>query len=170
MNTKLVYALSGLGKTTLAQRNPELILDADEFLYQALERSFPQLQPRERPHAWRSLCQSKPWATQGKSLKLWATTRRDYIATFDAALRCKQRPIVLTSHLTPQWPVTLYVGITHECYISHLQLVGRLRDNHQSEALNRRLDGHEPLIRLPPGSHLADCPKMIELVAQVTRQ
>jgi hypothetical protein len=45
----LVYAVSGLGKSTLASSHPASVLDADNFLYAAVKKGFPDLEPRARP-------------------------------------------------------------------------------------------------------------------------
>lgn len=152
----LVYALSGLGKSTLAAAHPSSALDADLFLYDAVGAGFPDLDPRARLRAWRELCQRRPWLEGGEALARWASIRRAFVEPFVAMMREGTFPLVLTSLLDPPWVVSAWYGIERGRYLEHLRLVSRVVDNHQSEAMNDRLEGCAPLVRLPPGTFLGD--------------
>lgn len=158
----LVHAISGLGKSTLAGLNPGLVLDADQFLYSAVAKAFPMLEPRARLRAWRDLCQSRPWA--GDELALWASVRRAIYAPILEVMRSGSARLVLTSLLDPPWMVSAFYGVERGSYLAHLRLVGREVDNQQSEAMNDRLDGYAPLLRVAPGSFLADRDEFVRLL------
>lgn len=152
----LVHALSGLGKSTFAAAWPSRVLDADLFLYDALALGFPDHDPRGRLRAWRELCQRRPWVEGGEALRRWATIRRGFREPFVAAMRAGSFSLVLTSLLDPPWVVSAWYGIERGRYLEHLRLAGREVDNQQSEAMNDRLEGCSPLVRLPPGTFLAE--------------
>lgn len=152
----LIHAISGLGKSTLAARHPLRVFDADEFLYAAVQSAFPRLHPRARLRAWRDLCQRRPWITGGEELQLWAFVRRATHAPIVDLLRAGTTRLVVTSLLDPPWMVSAFYGVEHGSYLAHLRLVGREVDNQQSEAMNDRLDGYAPLVRVTPGTFLAD--------------
>lgn len=158
----LIHALSGLGKSTLAEAHPTLVCDADEFLYAAVANAFPALDPRARLRAWRDLCQRRPWVIGGDELALWASVRRAAYAPVVEVMRAGTYRLVLTSLLDPPWLVSAYYGVSRGSYLAHLRLVGREVDNQQSEAMNDRLDGYAPLFRLAPGKFLADQPEITE--------
>ena len=50
-----MVAISGLGKSTLAERHPGVVLDADRWIYEAVAMAFQDLEPRARLRAWRDL-------------------------------------------------------------------------------------------------------------------
>ncbi|MES2638578.1 MAG: hypothetical protein V4850_03825 [Myxococcota bacterium] len=152
----LVYALSGLGKSTLATSHPADVRDADELLYAAVAMGFPDLDPRARLRAWRDLCRQRPWAEGGEGLHLWAAVRRAFVKPFVEAMREGRHRLVVTSLLEPPWVVSAYYGIEHGGYLTHLRAAGRDADNRQSEAMNYQLEGYAPLVRLSPGSFLGD--------------
>jgi hypothetical protein len=152
----LVHAISGLGKSTLAALHPARVCDADEFLYAAVATAFPALDPRARLRAWRELCQRRPWASGGAELALWASVRRATYAPIVDVMRAGTARLVVTSLLDPPWMVSAFYGVERGGYLAHLRLVGRDVDNQQSEAMNDRLDGCTPLVRVAPGSFLAD--------------
>ena len=149
----LVYALSGLGKSTLAAGSDQ-VLDADCFLYEAVAEAFPTLDERAGLRAWRALCQAKPWVGGGSDLDLWARTRRRIVQPFVDAMSTGPWRLVLTSLRHPPWHVSAYYGIERGRYLEHLRLAGREVDNSQSEAMNDRLEGYAPLVRLAPGRFL----------------
>ena len=149
----LIYALSGLGKSTLAA-TCDGVLDADRFLYDAVGEVFPGLDERGAVRAWRELCQSKPWTAGGTGLVLWARTRRRIFEPLADAMSSPRWRLVLTSLRHPPWHVTAYYGIERGRYLEHLRRAGREVDNSQSEAMNDRLEGYSPLVRLAPGSFL----------------
>ena len=151
----LVYALSGLGKSTLAAQDAR-VLDADRFLYSAVAQAFPALDERTALQAWRALCQRKPWTAGGADLALWARTRRRIMEPLAEAMLDERWRLVLTSLRHPPWHVSAYYGIERGRYLEHLSVAGRHADNSQSEAMNDRLDGYSPLVRLPPGRFLGD--------------
>lgn len=163
----LVYAVSGLGKSTFAAAHPEAVLDADIFLYDAVAEGFPELGPRERLQAWRALCQRRPWTTGGRDLALWASVRRGYAEPFVAAMSGSDPRVVVTSLLDPPWVVSAYYGVERGHYLEHLRRAGRLADNQQSEAMNDRLEGYGPLVRIPAGSFLGERPELLALVRNV---
>ncbi|MEZ4266418.1 MAG: hypothetical protein R3F39_08570 [Myxococcota bacterium] len=152
----LVYALPGLGKSTLAAAHTALACDADTFLYAAVARGFPGLEPRAQLRAWRTLCRRRPWERSGDDLALWGGVRRAYIAPFIAAMRSGAYRLVLTSELSPPWVVSAYYGVERGRYLEHMRLAKRALDNGQSEAMNDRLEGYEPLTRLRAGTFLAE--------------
>jgi hypothetical protein len=165
----LIYAISGLGKSTLAARHPEVVLDADEFLYAAVSESFPDLEPRAQLNAWRDVCRKRPWELGGEILGLWAKTRRAWVQPLVAAMSDRTYRLVVTSLLHPPWVVSAYYGLQRGHYLAHLRQVGREADNRQSEAMNDRLEGYPPLIRLPPGSFLADRDEIQALVEEPSK-
>lgn len=152
----LVHALSGLGKSTLAAAHPARVCDADEFLYAAVATAFPMLEPRARLRAWRDLCQRRPWVSGGEDLARWAAVRRAVHAPILDVVRSGSARLVVTSLLDPPWMVSAFYGVERGGYLAHLRLVGREVDNQQSEAMNDRLDGYAPLVRVAAGSFLAD--------------
>lgn len=160
----LVYAISGLGKSTLATKHPDAVLDADHFLYAAVERAFPGLDPRARLRAWRDLCRAKPWTKGGEDLTTWAAVRRSFTEPFIAAMRLGGHPLVVTSLLDPPWAVAAYYGVERGGYLEHLRRVGRVADNSQSEAMNNRLEGYSPLVRMLPGTFLGERPEILALL------
>lgn len=160
----LIYAVSGLGKSTLASTHPASVLDADSFLYAAVAMGFPGLKPRARLIAWRELCGSRPWEHGGAALRKWASIRRDFVEPFVEAMESGTHPVVVTSLLHPPWFVSAYYGVTRDRYLEHLRLAGRVADNRQSEAMNNRLDGYVPLVRLPPGTFLGQRAEILRLV------
>ena len=162
----LVYALSGLGKSTLAAAHPESVLDADVFLYEAVAEAFPELEPRARLRAWRELCQSKPWLDGGEALDRWASVRRAFSEPLVEAMQRGTHRLVLTSLRHPPWHVSAYYGIERGRYLEHLALAGRAVDNRQSEAMNDRLEGYAPLVRLTPGAFLGERGELLRFIEE----
>lgn len=160
----LVFALSGMGKSTLAAAHPDVVLDADHFLYGAVELGFPELEPRARLVAWRKLCRTRPWQEGGEDLERWARVRRAFREPMMEALRAGPYRLVLTSLLDPPWAVSAFYGVEQGRYLEHMRLAGRETDNRQSEAMNDRLEGYSPLRRLPAGSFLGDQPEIVALL------
>lgn len=162
----LVYAVSGLGKSTLAAASGGRVCDADEFLYDAVAAAFPAAELRASLRLWRELCQRRPWTTGGAELDAWASARRAAYAPIATVMRGAACRVVVTSLLDPPWFVSAYYGVERGRYLEHLHLAGREVDNGQSEAMNDRLDGYAPLVRLPPGSFLGDRPEIVEMLAE----
>ncbi len=160
----LVYAVSGLGKSTLTDRYPSRVLDGDHFLYAAVALGFPDLEPRAGLRAWRELCRSQPWNTGGEAFERWATIRRAFAEPFVAAMANGNHALMVTSLLEPPYFVSAYYGITRGRYLEHLGLAGRAADNFQSEAMNDRLEGYRPLMRLSPGDYLGNQPEILALI------
>ena len=156
----LVYAISGLGKSTLAAQHPDTVLDADELLYAAVADAFPDLDPRARLSAWRDLCRRRPWEVGGEPLSLWARTRRAWVEPFVATMQGSRYRLVLTSLLDPPWVVAAYYGVERGRYLEHLRRVGRLADNEHSESMNDRLEGYAPLFRVRASAFLACRPEL----------
>lgn len=165
----LIHAVSGLGKSRLATDYPSRVLDADTFLYEAVAQSFPDLDPRARLRAWRQLCRRQPWVEGGEDLARWAAVRRAFVEPFVAAMEGGTHPLVVTSLLAPPWFVSAYYGIERGRYMEHLRLVGREADNQQSEAMNNRLEGYTPLVRVPAGSFLGEQPEVLEVIQRKAR-
>ncbi len=160
----LVFALSGLGKSTLARAHPGDVLDADDILYSAVAEGFPGLEPRDRLLAWRDLCRRKPWVEGGEALLRWAAVRRAFTVPFVEAMREGPYRLVVTSLFDPPWVASAFYGVDRGGYLAHLRAAGRLPDNTQSEAMNDRLEGYSPLVRLAPGSFLGEVPEILALV------
>jgi hypothetical protein len=161
----LVHAVSGLGKSTLAFTYPSCVLDADTFLYDAVAAGFPNHEPRARLREWRALCERRPWLDGGAELARWAAVRRAFLEPFLAAMTRGTHPLVLTSLLDPPWFVSAYYGVERGRYMEHLGLVRRVADNRQSEAMNDRLDGYLPLVRVPAGSFLGERAEILAVIA-----
>ncbi|MCB9662800.1 MAG: hypothetical protein H6732_01715 [Alphaproteobacteria bacterium] len=162
----LVHAVSGLGKSTLAATHPSRVLDADTFLYDAVALGFPDLEPRARLRAWRDLCRRRPWVGGGADLDRWAGVRRAFVEPVVAAMAGGTHPLVVTSLLDPPWLVSAYYGVVRGQYMEHLRLVGREPDNRQSEAMNDRLEGYPPLVRVPSGTFLGERPEILTLIRE----
>ncbi len=160
----LLHAVSGLGKSTLAATHQSRVLDADTFLYEAVALGFPDLEPRARLRAWRELCRRRPWVDGGEDLARWAAVRRAFVEPFVAAMAGGTHPLVVTSLLDPPWRVSAYYGVERGRYMEHLRLAGREADNRQSEAMNDRLEGYPPLVRVPAGSFLGERPEILALI------
>ncbi len=165
----LVHAVSGLGKSTLATAHTSRVLDADSFIYEAVALGFPDLDPRARLRAWRELCQRRPWVEGGEALDRWAAVRRALVEPFVAAMAGGTHPLVVTSLLDPPWLVSAYYGVERGRYLEHLRLAGRVADNRQSEAMNDRLDGYPPLVRVPAGTFLGERPEILAVIRGVER-
>jgi hypothetical protein len=160
----LIHAAPGLGKSSLATAHPLVVVDADNFLYGAVASGFPDLDARARLRAWRELCRRLPWREGGASLDLWARVRRAWVEPFVETMRSGDAKVVVTSLLDPPWYVSAYYGIERGRYLEHLQRAARAIDNLQSEAMNDRLEGYAPLVRMSPGTYLADRPEILALL------
>lgn len=162
----LVYAVSGLGKSTLAAAHPSRVLDADAFLYEAVGTAFPDLEPRARLRAWRELCGRRPWTAGGEDLARWADVRRAVVGPLVAVMQGGTHALVVTSLLDPPWLVSAYYGVERGRYLDHLRQVGRAVDNAQSEAMNDRLEGYAPLVRVRTGTFLVERPEIRALTGE----
>jgi len=160
----LISAMSGMGKTALAAAHPNRVVDADIFLYRAVASGFPDVDPRARLRAWRELCRRRPWLEGGEALARWAAVRRGFVEPIIATMRYGTCQLVVTSLLEPPWVVSAYYGIERGRYMEHLSLAGRVADNRQSEAMNDRLAGYAPLVRLPAGSFLGERAEVLAVV------
>jgi hypothetical protein len=160
----LVYALSGLGKSTLARAHPEMVCDYDERIYDAVSAGFPKLGPREALRAWRELCRSVPWEGKGSELDKWAAVRRAIFNPLVEIMEEGRFRLVVTSLLQPPWHIQIHYGMVRRCYLNHLRSSGRKADNHQTEGMNDRLEGFSPLVRVEPGTYLADRPEICALL------
>ena len=72
----LIYALSGLGKSTLVKTYPEKVYDYDPTIYTAVKAGFPNHEPRSALRAWRDLCRSAPWEGNKENFLQWAKIRQ----------------------------------------------------------------------------------------------
>lgn len=160
----MIYAVSGLGKSTLAAASGGRVCDADDFLYGAVAVAFPAAAPRARLRLWRDLCQRRPWTTGAADFDTWVSVRRAVYAPIAAAMQGDAYRLVVTSLLDPPWLVSAYYGVERGRYLEHLRLAGRETDNGQAEAMNDRLDGYTPLVRMLPGAFLGDRPEIVELL------
>ena len=160
----LVYALSGLGKSTLAQNHPQLVYDYDTHIYDAVQASFPNHEPRSALRKWRSLCRNHPWNEQSEAWKQWANTRKAIFYPLANLMMNSKYRLVLTSLLHPPWNIHQYYGIQCGSYMKHLSLSGRQVDNKQNEGMNLRLEGYVPLQRLPAGTYLMDQPEIQKIL------
>jgi GTPase SAR1 family protein len=164
----LIFALSGLGKTTLCQRFPAVTYDTDIAFDAALALAFPDLAPDARYIAWRSLARSEPWRDQASSaFHRWASTRRRFIADILAVLNDSQPRLVLTNLSIVPWQYRAYFGIELGRYEEHWRLLERDADNAQTEASNSRLEGFAPLVRLQPGQYLSGNPVVSRWVDEI---
>ena len=156
-NSVLVFALSGLGKTTLCRLYPLVTYDTDIAFDAALALAFPALAANDRYAAWRTLARSQPWRDRtGASFRVWADTRRRFTDDILAVLSAPESRLVLTNLDFLPWPYRAYYGIELGRYEEHWRFLDRAADNEQIEASNARLEGFSPLVRVPPGRFLAD--------------
>ncbi len=165
----LLHALSGLGKSTLAARYPQVTHDTDTDLDAMLVDVFPELQGRARRIAWRTLARRQPWHDHtSDDFHRWSAGRRLLIERIVRRLRAPTPCMVLTNLLIVPWPVVRYHGVTLGRYADHWRLIERDADNGQDEAINARLAGFAPLRRLPPGRFLADEPDIMRWLEQAS--
>jgi len=166
----LIFALSGLGKTTLCKRFPAVTYDTDVAFDTALALAFPDLAPDARYTAWRSLARTAPWQDHASAaFQVWASTRRRFIADILAVLNDSRPRLVLTNLSILPWPYRAYFGIALGRYEEHWRSLDRNADNAQTEASNSHLEGFAPLIRLPPGQFLSDNSLITGLVADLVK-
>ncbi|MSQ84466.1 MAG: hypothetical protein EXR77_16560 [Myxococcales bacterium] len=62
----LIFALSGLGKTSLCRRFPRVTYDTDLAFDASLAAAFPKLAPDDRYTAWRTLARSERIGTPNR--------------------------------------------------------------------------------------------------------
>lgn len=161
----LVFAISGTGKSALAEGYPDVVVDGDVFLYSAVAVAFPSLPERARLRAWRAFCQTRPWEMDGPELERWASVRRAIFEPLVRVMESGERKLVVTSLPDVPWKVSAYYGVERGRYLEHLRLAGRIVDNEQSEAMNNRLEGYSPLARLAPGTFLSQRDEIKQYVA-----
>ncbi len=149
-NLKLVYAISSSGKSTLAERNPN-VLDGDSFLYTTLEKFFPNKNERSRLLHWKKLCRLQ--TTDMKIISLRKKIQADYTGKFVDAFE-SGNACVITSIIDLPFVYNKFFGYEKGKYLQHLSQSGRVIDNLQSEEDNDILDNFTPLIRLPHGCYL----------------
>lgn len=154
----VVFALSGMGKTTLTKNHPNLVYDTDRALDEATSEVWPEMDPYDRRRAWRRFCREKPWQDPSKGLVTWGRIRKRYIETVQKVLNYDHDVLVLISEFTFPWAPALHVGVKLGQYQEHLNIVGKISDNGQDESMNNRLEGYAPLMRIDPGDHLSDVP------------
>lgn len=154
----VVFALSGMGKTTLTKKHPNLVFDTDRALDEATSEAWPGMDPYDRRRAWRRFCREKPWQDPSKGLMTWGRIRKRYIEKVKKVLNDDHDLLVLISEFTFPWAPALHVGVKLGQYQEHLNIVGKIMDNGQDESMNNRLEGYAPLMRIDPGCHLSDVP------------
>ena len=166
----LIFALSGLGKSTLCARFPALTYDTDVAFDDALSTAFPKLSREDRYKAWRKLAQSEPWRDSDRSaFRLWAETRRRFVADILAVLEAPKPVLVLTNLNFLPWKYRAYYGVELGQYEAHWRGLDRVGDNGQTEASNNRLEGFSPLVRLPAGRFLSDDPLILQIIDDLTK-
>lgn len=146
----LVYAISSSGKSTLAERDPNVI-DGDSFLYATLQKFFPEQNERSRLLHWKKLCRLE--TTDEEIVSLRGKIRADYTGRFVHALG-SGKSCIITSIIDLPFDYNKYFGYEKGNYLQHLSESGRVIDNLQSEEYNDNLDKFKPLIRLPRGHYL----------------
>ena len=162
---RLVYAMSGMGKSWLCAMYPDRTFDTDVAFDAALSDAFPTCNVAERRRLWRALARACPWESpSSRAFDLWARTRRRFVADILTQLQRTDLRLVLTNLTLLPWPYDAYFAIEIGQYHEHLRLVGRAADNGQSEGANAQLEGYAPLRRLPPGSYLTEQPELIALL------
>jgi hypothetical protein len=166
--TRLVYALSGLGKTELCEAYPDVTFDTDVALQSALAVAFPELTPPACFLAWRELAQTEPWKDRrNERFVLWADTRRRFVSAILAVLEAPKPKLVLTNMVLIPWRYERYFGVELGQYEAHWEALERGADNDQVEARNNYLEGFAPLTRLPAGSFLANDPDIQSWIAEL---
>ena len=149
-NSKLIYAISGCGKSSLSALVPEII-DGDQFLYSTLESYLPELNPRLRVRRWKQICRiQKPNPDQEKMKR---EIRAHYVEQFCDALSIRNS-VIVTSIFDLPFSYDLYIGYEIGQYIPHLLGTGRIIDNDQSEEDNLNLKNFTPLLRLEKDTFL----------------
>jgi len=140
-SSKLIYAISGCGKSSLSALEPKII-DGDKFLYSTLESYMPELNPRLRVRRWKQICRiQKPNPDQEKMM---------------VEIRALSIPnsIIVTSIFDLPFSYDLYNGYEIGQYIPHLLGTERIIDNDQSEEDNLNLENFTPLLRLEKDTFL----------------
>jgi len=159
--SRLVFALSGLGKSELCRRFPSSTYDTDEAFDLALAAAFPDETIDARRRKWRNLCREEPWSDhRSEEFARWVRTRRAFASTILAVLNDPAPRMVLTNFAFLPWPYHAYYGIELGRYEEHWRSLDRTPDNDQTEARNSKLEGYEPLVRIAPGEFLADQPDL----------
>lgn len=149
-SSKLIYAISGCGKSSLSTLEPKII-DGDKFLYSTLESYMPELNPRLRVRRWKQICRiQKPNPEQEKMI---IEIRAHYVEQFSNALSIRNS-IIVTSIFDLPFSYDLYIGYEIGQYISHLLGTGRIIDNDQAEEDNLNLENFTPLLRLEKDTFL----------------
>lgn len=158
----LVFALSGLGKSYLAQLYPGHTYDTDDALRTALTEEFGPTDDRALFVEWRRFTRSARRDHRLPELHIWARVRRRIHEQIRAVLLCQRPVMVLTNFLCIPWPYCAYYGIELGRYVEHWSASSRVADNEQFEEKNTDLEGHEPLVRMRPGSFLSDRAELVD--------
>lgn len=149
-SSKLIYAISGCGKSSLSALEPKII-DGDKFLYSTLESYMPELNSRLRVRRWKQICRiQKPNPEQEKMM---VEIRAHYVEQFCDALSIPNS-IIVTSIFDLPFSYDLYIGYEIGQYIPHLLGTERIIDNDQSEEDNLNLENFTPLLRLEKDTFL----------------
>jgi hypothetical protein len=167
-NNLLIYALSGLGKSSLCAQHPSVTYDTDHAFFGALAEAFPTQSPRERNRSWRALARSQPWdRPESDDFLRWSSTRRRFVSEILHVLQRPAPTIVFTNFTFLPWPYLTYYGVTLGSYQQHWKHLTRVADNDQTEGHNNRLEGFCPVIRLPPGQFLSDQRDLAEMIEKI---
>lgn len=154
IKTKLIYALPGLGKTTLINYYPKEIYDTDLTLKNVLAN-----QPNNEinsPPKWKKFVQTGDWKLDLKKLSLWSSIRKKMISEITSVIKQNYFKIVLTNLIHLPYPYTAYFGIKLNNYSSHLKITKKDNLSFISEIDNNILEGYYPLYRLRPGEFIAE--------------
>lgn len=158
----LLFALSGLGKSALCERFPDVTYDTDTALDSALAALFPDEAPSRRRVSWRALTRSTPWGDHATpAFRHWASARRRMVSEILGQLRRERPVLVLTNMMLVPWPYAAYYGLELGTYEEHWASLARVADNDQVESRNNKLEGFAPLVRMKPGEFLSDRPEIV---------
>ena len=160
----LIFALSGLGKTTLCREYPEHTYDTDIAMRDAIHAEFggPSTQT-ELFLKWRAFARSPERKRVGTpEMHGWARVRRHMRNAIMAHLLGPRPLMIVTNLLDIAWYYSAYYGVELGGYERHFLGLGRAADNEQCEEKNTVLEGYEPLVRLTPGTFLSGRAELLD--------
>lgn len=168
----LVFALSGLGKSHLAQLYPAHTYDTDDALRCALRAEFgPNDDERAQFIWWRRLARSDARRDHHRpELHTWARIRKRIHQQIREVLVGPRPVMVLTNFLSIPWDYCALYGIELGRYVEHWSRLNRIADNEQVEEKNTELEGHEPLVRMSPGTFLSGRPELVAWLEDARRR
>ncbi len=168
----LVFALSGMGKSHLAQLYPAHTYDTDEALRSALRAELgPTDDERGQLIRWRRLARSDARRDHHRpELHTWARIRRRIHQQIREVLVGPRPVMVLTNFLSIPWDYCAHYGIELGRYVEHWSGLDRVADNEQIEEKNTELEGYEPLVRMPPGTFLSGRSEIVAWMEDARRR